>query len=196
MPSTPAVPGRLARRTLLRAALAGGTCGVVVAAVSGCRLRVGSPSGHPAGTSPGGSGAAADPDRQALTAAAASAAGLQRLYGQAALVRPDLAAPLGRLGADHAAHVRALAALGATASPEPVASPPPTAGTALSVLARAERTAATARLAGLAPLDGRTARLLGSLGACSSAHVVLLARLPARRADSTPAGSATRKAGA
>ncbi len=200
MPSTAAVPGRLARRTLLRAGLAGGLAGLAALTVSGCRLRVGSPSRDRTGDGSSGPSSGPDPNQSALQAAATSAQELQRLYGAAALVRPDLAAALARLGADHAAHVRALAAVGASAAassgtattgptgtaPSPSSGPgagtEPTAATALSLLAQREQAEANARLAGLGALDGRTARLMASLGACSSAHLVLLARLPAKAA--------------
>jgi hypothetical protein len=110
------------------------------------------------------------------------------------------------LAADHAAHVRALAALGAVpsataTSAPPTASPPaaaaPTAATALSLLAQRERAEVAARLTGLTALDGRTARLMASLAACSSAHLPLLARLPGTPAAPTKTQPrSTRKAGA
>ena len=106
-------------------------------------------------------------------------------------------APLARLRADHTVHAARTGGPRSRAGDghRPPARPPtctsaattapvvPTAATALSVLAQAERAAAPTASAELAAVDARTARLLASIAACSSAHVALLARLPATPTD-------------
>jgi hypothetical protein len=228
MPSAAAHPAQPARRTVLQLGLTTGGAGLLLG-VGGCRLRVGSPGsgGGRGGSSPSATGspsAGRSANQAALDTAADTAQQLEQLYVLAGQVRPDLAVPLARLAADHTAHLRSLAELGAepgttSASPAPSGSTTtaptsstttaptgstttaptgglaPTRVTALSVLAQAERAAVTSGRADLASLDGRTARLMASIAACSSAHLALLARLPAAPAGSAPA-TATKKAGA
>lgn len=193
---TPAVqPGR---RAVLRAGLAG-AAGVAVLSTSACRLRVGSPDR--AASTPGAS-ATPSVDQLALGRAADRAAALAADYTQAAQVRPDLAAGLGRLGADHEAHVRAISAVlataaGASPSTGPTATSTPTAptliaATVLSILGQDERSSTSAALADLASVAPPTARLLASIAACGAAHVALLAALPAGAGSrGTPTGGAS-----
>jgi hypothetical protein len=146
--------------------------------LAGCGLRVGSPpTDRPTPPPPEPS-----TDDQALVRALDRAEALAASYGQAAVVRPDLAVPLRGLGADHAAHVDVLRALTA-GPPSPTggagpAAPSPTALTALSVLSQSERVAAAEAEADLTAIGAQPARLLASVAACRSAHVALLARLP------------------
>lgn len=192
MPDPPATASGPPRRTVLRFAF-GGVAGAAVAASAGCDLRVGSPEPDRTSTAP------PDPstDERALGAALQRAEALTTTYGQAAVVRPDLADRLRQLVADHSAHVRALSPLaGPTAAATPTSTqtatasetgtsppqspdPPLTAVTALSVLAQAERAASAAALADLPSVSGPAARLLASIAGCTTAHVAVLATLPA-----------------
>ena len=85
-PSTAPVAGAPARRTVLR----GGAAGLVGAAVlwgaSACRLRIGQPAGSGGSSDAPTATATASASQVALDAAAASAAQLLELYGQAAVV--------------------------------------------------------------------------------------------------------------
>jgi hypothetical protein len=178
-PSASEVPG--GHPPVRRRALLGAGAGALT--LSGCRLRVGSPPHHgPAAPAPSPSSST---DDQALTRALAQAQALIAGYAQAAAVRPDLATPLGRLAADHAAHAQALRQLvvspSTPATPSPPAGgavPPVTAVTATSVLSQSERAAAAQAQTDLVAVGGQPARLLASLAACRSAHVAVLARLP------------------
>jgi hypothetical protein len=195
---------------VLQAGLGGLVASSVAWGTSGCRLRVGSPesseSSPTTGSTPPPAARQAGP--AALATAAAGATALQLAYGQAGAVRPDLAAALGRLQEDHSAHLRAFAALGISApvaqstagstagstssTTSPSDGPTPTAANALSVLAQLERSGSSSALQDIGALDSRTARLLASIAACGSAHVALLARLPATPPATT---TATTKAG-
>jgi hypothetical protein len=190
---------------VLRAGLGGLAAGSVVWGSTACRLRVGSPgSARTPGPTPPPTAQSADPAELATAAAVATV--LQQAYGQAGVVRPDLAAALGRLLGDHTAHLRALAALGISApavqstatstgpTTSPADLPVPTAANALSVLAQLERSGVSSALEEIAALDARTARLLASIAACRSAHVALLARLPATPPAPPPAAT-TKAAG-
>jgi hypothetical protein len=190
---------------VLRAGLGGLAAGSVVWGSTACRLRVGSPgSARTPGPTPPPTAQSADPAELATAAAVATV--LQQAYGQAGVVRPDLAAALGRLLGDHTAHLRALAALGISApavqstatstgpTTNPADLPVPTAANALSVLAQLERSGVSSALEEIAALDARTARLLASIAACRSAHVALLARLPATPPAPPPAAT-TKAAG-
>jgi hypothetical protein len=158
------------------------TAGVLV--TSGCRLRVGSPTKPRAVVPP-------EPtvDEQALDRAADLADGLAALYAQGALTRPDLAPALRQLAADHTAHRQALQALRpSTPTSTPTSSPSSsstapalTPATLVSALGQAERAAIAIVLGDLATTGPQAARLLASIAACGSAHVTLLARLPAPR---------------
>jgi hypothetical protein len=173
-----------------------------VALTSGCRLRVGEPakSQHQAVPEP-------TADELALGRADGRAGQLATLYAQAAQLRPDLDAPLRQLAADHTAHGQALQALlvsstptgmssaSATASPTSPTSPALTATTVLSALGQAERSSTSAALADLAALSPAAARLLASVAACSSAHLTVLARLPARPRTTKPTGTPTKQGG-
>jgi hypothetical protein len=206
---------------VLRAGLGGLAAGSVAWGAGGCRLRVGSPGSSGSAATPGPTPppAAQTAGPAELATAAAVATALQLAYGQAGVVRPDLAAALGRLLGDHTAHLRALAALGISVPPaqatgastgptdtsttsslstgtsattSPSDGPAPTPANALSVLAQLERSGVSSALEDIPALDSRTARLLASIAACRSAHVALLARLPATPPATT---TATTKAG-
>jgi hypothetical protein len=153
--------------------------------LSGCRLRVGSPS-SPKSAAPAPQ---LSTDERALGAAFGQADRLATLYAQATVARPDLADALRLLGSDHTAHLRALGPLAGPATSRSRATATATAtggagpsrltgATALSLLAQAERSASTATLADLATVSGQAARLLASIAACGSAHVSVLATLP------------------
>jgi hypothetical protein len=198
------MPGR---RTVLGAGLFAASTGLLVT-VSGCRLRIGSPAHH---SSTGVVPVPDSTDHLALDRAAVQAGLLTALYAQAVLVRPDITTSLQPLAADHAAHLRALEALGAhgdavaglpspsagatsptdspTDSPTettPSAAPAQlTAAAAISVLGQAERTAVDAAFADLPATGGQVARLLASIAACSSTHLTLLARLPGTPASAS-----------
>lgn len=207
-PRTPAA--RPGRRAVLRAGLAGATAAGVLA-LSGCRLRVGSPDDRRSSVPPEPSA-----DQVALDRARVRADQLAALYAQAAGLRADLAPALRQLAADHTAHVQAIEALGgrpgstgsgaptattpgstadstagSTAGSTPTSTTPPvlTAATALSALGRAERAAVAEGLADLGPVGPQAARLLASIAACGSAHVAVLSRLPRALA---PAGTTTK----
>jgi hypothetical protein len=188
----------LGRRAVLGAGLAG--AGAAVALTSGCRLRVGEPAESPHQAVPEPTA-----DELALGRADDRAGRLATLYAQAARLRPDLDAVLRQLAADHAAHGQALKALlvssssptgtsspSATTSPT---SPPLTATTLLSALGQAERSSIAAGLADLAAVTPAAARLLASIAACSSAHLTVLARQPARPRTTKPAGTPTKQGG-
>jgi hypothetical protein len=202
------MPGR---RTVLGAGLFAASTGLLVT-VSGCRLRIGSPAHH---SSTGVVPVPDSTDHLALDRAAVQAGLLTALYAQAVLVRPDITTSLQPLAADHAAHLRALEALGAhgdavaglpspsAGATSPTASPPDsatdrptettpsaapaqlTAAAAISVLGQAERTAVDAAFADLPATGGQVARLLASIAACSSTHLTLLARLPGTPASAS-----------
>lgn len=175
-PSCPGPSRRLRRRTVLRAGVAA-VASTTMLGLTGCGLRVGSPpADRPTPPPPGPS-----TDDQALIRALQQARALAVAYGQAAVLRPDVAAPLRRLAADHDEHVRVLQALTAgspSASPTSGAAPALTALTATSVLSQSERAAAAQAQADLTTIGAQPARLLASVAACRSAHVALLARLP------------------
>jgi hypothetical protein len=189
MPEPPVteVPGGqppVRRRALLGGGLVVTT--TTVLGLSSCGLRVGSPPAKSPSTS--APTAPASTDDRALNRALASADTLAAAYGRAVVVRPDLAAALRQMGADHAAHLRALQSLTAaptsigtpapTGTPTAAGVPPLTAATAVSVLGQAERAAATQAQTDLVAVGAQPARLLASVAACRSAHVALLARLP------------------
>jgi len=195
VPRTPAVP--LGRRAVLGAGLVG--AGAAVAITSGCRLRVGDPPEPRRQAAPEPTA-----DELALGRADVRAGQLAGLYAQAAGLRPDLAAVLRQLAADHSAHGTALKALLVSSSPTTASSPsgnpsptsPPLSGTTLlSALAQAERSSTSAALADLAAVSPAAARLLASIAACSSAHLTVLARLPARPRTTKPAGTSTKQGG-
>ncbi len=96
---------------MLGAAVVAAAAGTVFA-TAGCRLRVGQPS--TAGRSPTPP-ASSEPsvDLQILDRAADRAQSIGAAYARALALRPDIAAPLRLLAADHAAHLQALTALGA-----------------------------------------------------------------------------------
>jgi hypothetical protein len=185
MPESPAPSSGPARRTVLRLGV-GGVAGAVVLATAGCDLRFGSPSPDASRSA----GPDLSTDERALGAAAERGDALATAYARAVVVRPDLADALRQLGADHTAHLRVLRPLAGTSAPSPSAGPTPsatpslsaplTALTAISVLAQAERAAGTATLADLESVSAQAARLLASVTACDSAHVAVLAALPAR----------------
>ena len=98
--------------------------------------------------------------------------------------RPDVAALLARLAADHRAHRDALRATTAAASATPTATTTtaPTSSTApakgspdLRPLAAAERAASAAAVTDLAVVGPSTARLLASVAASLQTHASLLA---------------------
>src|SRR4029079_16543444 len=148
----------------------------------GCDLRFGSPGPDPSRRA----GPDLSTDERALGAAAQPGDALATAYARAAVVRPDLADALRQLGADHTAHLRVLRPLAGTPAPSPSTSStappsaPLTALTAISVLAQAERAASSATLTDLESVSAQAARLLASVAACDSAHVAVLAGLPAR----------------
>jgi hypothetical protein len=186
VPRTPAVP--LGRRAVLGFGLTG--AGAAVALTSGCGLRVGEPAEqqHQAVPEP-------TADELALGRADDRAGGLATLYAQAARLRPDLDPTLRQLAADHTAHGQALQALLVSSTPTGTSSPSPTgsptssqltATTLLSALSQAERSSSSAALADLATVSQAAARLLASIAGCSSAHLAVLARLPARPRTTRP----------
>jgi hypothetical protein len=200
VPRSPAAP--LGRRVVLGAGLAGAGAAVALG-TSGCRLRVGEPAKPP-------QQAQAEPtaDQLALARADNRAGDLATLYAQAARLRPDLETGLRQLAADHTAHVQALqAVLGSaaptsssttTSSPSATAPPSPTQLTGtnlLSVLSQAERSSTSSALGDLATVSPAGARLLASIAGCGSAHLTVLARLPARPPTAKPTGTSTKQAG-
>lgn len=211
-PRTPATaPGR---RAVLRAGLAGAAA-LGVLATAGCRLRVGSPSSEQQPVAPERTA-----DQLAIARAAAWADQLSTQYADAARVRPDLAPTLRQLGADHSAHSAALRSApgaGPTGSPTSSSNPSPsgastgpssgpssgpsttppalTPATVVSSLAEAERSAATATLADLGPTGPDAARLLASIAACRSAHLAVLAGLPAGPRPARATATSTKQAG-
>jgi hypothetical protein len=181
------------RRALLGAGFALTTTSVL--GLTSCDLRVGSPQEKPSSSPPPSPSSSTDDqsDDQALVRALTQAEALAAGYARAVAVRSDLVTPLGRLAADHAAHVQVLHQLvgpsSASATPPGGAVPPITALTATSVLSQFERAAATQAEADLVAVGGQPARLLASLAACRSAHVAVLARLPQAPAPSTTKSS-------
>ena len=114
---------RPSRRAVIRVGLsAAGQPATVVWGTGGCRLRVGSPASAPARGRLRTPPAPRPRGRPSWRPRPARPRCCSRPTAQAIGVRPDLAAPLTRLLDDHAAHLRALAALGA-AAPTPSATP-------------------------------------------------------------------------
>jgi hypothetical protein len=182
---------------VLRAGLVAGAAAVL----SGCGVRLGSPSRLSSPEPPG-------PDELARQRVAQDADALRALAARAGALLPADRKLLAAVAADHRAHATALrpaSAAGPSAgrsagtsaggsvtsagfpSPTPRTSPGATtsvtaltAATALPALVRAERAAAAAATAELDRVGGDVARLLASIAASRSLHVrTLSARLAA-----------------
>ena len=150
----------LRRRDVLRAAAAG-AAGL---AAAGC-------------TAPAPAPAPPHPDDRLVAAALTRERRLLALYDAALAARPDLAARLRALRAEHAVHLEALQPPGPTASPTPgptqtAASLPPEA--ALDALLVAEERAAREHAAAARTASGGLAAVLASLAASEASHRVAL----------------------
>jgi hypothetical protein len=124
-----------------------------------------------------------DPDTRIKADVVTGVRYLASLYAATMQRHPTLRGPLGRLAAEHAAH---LTALGEEPSPTgtpapststPSSSPPavpPTPDAARAALAAAERQSAGQRLEQLTAASPGLARLVAAIGACEAAHAALL----------------------
>jgi Domain of unknown function (DUF4439) len=176
---TEALPMPVRRRSVLAA----GTAGLLGAGLAGC-----SDDGSPRAALPRPSPGPTPDDlaaSRARTVAAALAAAAERL----ATSRPDLAALLDAVVADHRAHLTALGAPAASgtsssAVPSPSAAPSPSRSTAPTVagLADRERSAAQAALDDVPAVSPGLATLLARIAASRAVHADLLAARAGLRA--------------
>ncbi len=164
------------------------TGGFLAACTTGRRNRPGASRGGERGSS---ASPTPDPDLPVLTSALTEERALLTAYAATVAKHPDLAKQLSAYVRRHEEHLAALVALtrragGSTASPSPTpgrtASPGPSATVApdagadsVSALLGLEKAATVARRTNVrVARDPDHARILASIGACESTHVVTL----------------------